>query len=131
MLFRLAIIRAVVVDVPMGAQYGSEKSNLNIRKVVGEFPRRHLVNLLKRTFYNYYLREWNVASFELPLGLLLFFWGLGFGVTSWISASAAGVPATTGQVMLSAVPVILGFQLILAFLNYDVSSVPRRPRQLD
>ena len=131
MLFRLAIIRAVVVDVPMSATYGVEKSNLNIRKVIREFPQRHLINLLKRTFYNYYLREWNVASFELPLGLILFFWGVGFGVTSWSTAAAAGVPATTGQVMLSAVPVILGFQLMLAFLNYDVSSVPRRPRQLD
>ena len=131
MLFRLSIIRAVVVDVPMSAQYGLEKSNLNIKKVIREFPQRHFVNLLKRTFYNYYLREWNVASFELPLGLLLFFWGVGFGVTSWVSASAQGVAATTGQVMLSAVPVILGFQLILAFLNYDVSSVPRRPRQKD
>lgn len=131
MLFRLAIIRAVVVDVPMSATYGVEKSNLNIRKVIREFPQRHLINLLKRTFYNYYLREWNVASFELPLGLILFFWGIGFGVTSWSTAAAAGVPATTGQVMLSAVPVILGFQLMLAFLNYDVSSVPRRPRQLD
>lgn len=131
MLFRLAIIRAVVVDVPMSAQYGNEKSNLNISKVIWEFPYRYLVNLTKRTFYNYYLREWNVASFELPLGLIMFFFGLAFGITSWISASSMGVPATTGQVMLSAVPVILGFQLVLAFLNYDVASVPRRPRQLD
>ena len=73
MLFRLAIIRAVVIDVTMSAQYGVEKSNLNIKKVLSEFPQRHFVNLLKRTFYNYYLREWNVASFELPLGLILFF----------------------------------------------------------
>lgn len=131
MLFRLAIIRAVVVDVPMPAQYGAEKSNLNIRKVIVEFPHRHAVNLFKRTFYNYYLREWNIATFELPLGLLLFWFGFGFGISSWITASAAGVPATTGQVMLSAVPVILGTQLILAFLNYDVAAVPRRPRQLD
>lgn len=131
MLFRLSIIRAVVVDVPMPAQYGAEKSNLNIRKVMFEFPHRHFVNLLKRTFYNYYLREWNIATFELPLGLGLFWFGLGFGVASWASAAAAGVPATTGQVMLSAVPLLLGTQLILAFLNYDVAAVPRRPRQLD
>jgi glycosyltransferase involved in cell wall biosynthesis len=131
MLFRLSIIRAVVVDVPMPAQYGAEKSNLNIRKVMVEFPHRHFVNLLKRTFYNYYLREWNIATFELPLGLGLFWFGLGFGVSSWVSASAAGVPATTGQVMLSAVPLLLGTQLVLAFLNYDVAAVPRRPRQLD
>ena len=96
-----------------------------------EFPHRHFVNLLKRTFYNYYLREWNIATFELPLGLGLFWFGLGFGISSWASASAAGVAATTGQVMLSAVPLLLGTQLILAFLNYDVAAVPRRPRQLD
>jgi dolichol-phosphate mannosyltransferase len=131
MLFRLAIIRAVVVDVPMPAQYGLEKSNLNIRRVIFEFPYRHTVNLWKRTFYNYYLREWNVASFELPAGFLLLGFGVSFGVSSWAQASAAGVAATTGQVMLSAVPVILGAQLLLAFLSYDVSSEPRRPRQFD
>jgi dolichol-phosphate mannosyltransferase len=131
MLFRLAIIRAVVVDVPMPAQYGAERSNLNIRRVIFEFPYRHTVNLWKRTFYNYYLREWNVASFELPAGFLLLGFGLSFGVSSWAQASAAGVAATTGQVMLSAVPVILGAQLLLAFLSYDVSSEPRRPRQFD
>ena len=131
MLFRLAIIRAVVVDVPMAAQYGVEKSNLNIRRVIFEFPYRHTVNALKRTFYNYYLREWNVASFELPLGFALLIFGTSFGISSWAQASAAGVAATTGQVMLSAVPVILGAQLLLAFLSYDVSSEPRRPRQFD
>ena len=131
MLFRLAIIRAVVVDVPMAAKYGVEKSNLNIRRVIFEFPYRHTVNALKRTFYNYYLREWNVASFELPLGFALLIFGTSFGISSWAQASAAGVAATTGQVMLSAVPVILGAQLLLAFLSYDVSSEPRRPRQFD
>lgn len=131
MLFRLSIIRAVVVDVPMPAQYGVEKSNLNIRRVILEFPHRHFVNMLKRTFYNYYLREWNIASFELPVGFLLFWFGFVFGIASWVGSAAEGVPATTGQVMLSAVPIILGTQLMLAFLSYDVAAVPRRPRQLD
>jgi glycosyltransferase involved in cell wall biosynthesis len=125
MLFRLSVIGAVVVDVPMASIYGAEKSHLNIRKVIWQFPKRHTVNLLKRIFYNYYLREWNVASIELPLGLLLFIGGIGLGAASWTSASAAGLPATSGQVMLAAVPIILGFQLILAFVSYDVSSTPR------
>lgn len=125
MLFRLSVIGAVVVDVPMAAIYGAEKSHLNIRKVIWQFPKRHTVNLLKRIFYNYYLREWNVASIELPLGLILFIGGIGLGAASWTSASAAGLPATSGQVMLAAVPIILGFQLILAFVSYDVSSTPR------
>ena len=131
MLFRLSIIKAVIKDVPMPAKYGSEKSNLNIRKVIFEFPYRHAVNHLKRIFYSYYLREWSVASIELPLGLFLSIGGLVAGINFWIQSAATGVAATVGQVMLSAVPLILGFQLILAFLSYDVSTEPKSPRQLD
>ena len=125
MLFRLSVVGAVVVDVSMPSIYGSERSHLNIRRVIWQFPRRHTANLLKRIFYNYYLREWNVASIELPLGLLLFFGGVGLGIISWSAASAAGLPATSGQVMLASVPMILGFQLILAFISYDVSATPK------
>ena len=69
LLFRLSIVNAVVMDVPMVSVYGEEKSNLKIRKVIFEFPWGHNVNFLKRIFYKYYLREWSVASFELPVGL--------------------------------------------------------------
>ena len=126
MLFRLAIIKAVVNDIPMPASYNTEKSNLNIRKVIFEFPRRHAINHMKRLFYSYYLREWSPASFEFPIGLILFFGGLIAGINFWITSAAVGVPATVGQVMLSAVPMILGFQLLLAFLSYDVSREPEK-----
>lgn len=131
LLFRLAIIRAVVLDIPIAARYGAEQSNLRLRHVVGEFLWRHTVNLHKRVFYRYYLREWSVASLELPLGLVLFIGGLAAGVGFWVSSAGSGIPATTGQVMLSALPMILGFQLLLAFLSYDIAAEPKRPRQLD
>ena len=126
MLFRLSLIRAVVLDVPMQAIYGSEKSNLKIRRILLEFPRRHAVNTVKRIFYNYYLREWNVASLELPAGIIAIVFGIIYGTSTWARLGALGVPATSGQTLLAAVPIILGFQLLLSFLNYDVSSVPRR-----
>jgi dolichol-phosphate mannosyltransferase len=129
MLFRLSIVNCVVVDVPMTASYGEERSNLKIRKVVFEFPWRHSVNFLKRIFYRYYLREWSVGSFELPLGLLLLIFGAYFGWSSFLAASAAGLPTTAGQVTASAVAVILGFQLLLSFLSYDIQAEPRIPRQ--
>ena len=131
MLFRLAIIKAVVADVPMPASYGSEKSNLNIPKVLFEFPTRYGSNHLKRIFYLYYLREWSAASFELPIGLLLSVGGLFSGINFWIRGLEMGMPATVGQVMISAVPLILGFQLILAFVSSDISSEPSRPKHLD
>jgi glycosyltransferase involved in cell wall biosynthesis len=129
LLFRLSIVNAVVVDVPMEAVYGEEKSNLKIRKVLVEFPWRHTVNLWKRIFYKFYLREWSVASFELPLGLLFTVFGAWFGLSRYFEAAAAGRATTAGQVTLSAVALILGVQLLLSFLSYDVQSEPRVPRQ--
>ena len=128
-LFRLNIANCVVADVPMAAVYGSEKSNMSILKVMFEFPWRHTVNLWKRIFYRYYLREWNVGSFELPLGVFLVVFGAWFGLSSFLNASAAGVATTAGQVTGSAVALILGVQLLLSFLSYDVQSEPRIPRQ--
>ena len=129
LLFRLSIINAVVADVPMRAVYGEEKSHLKIRKVLLEFPYRHNVNLLKRIFYRYYLREWSIASIELPVGLGLTIFGTWFGLASYFAASSAGQATTAGQVTLSAVAIILGVQLLLSFLAYDVQSEPRVPRQ--
>lgn len=129
LLFRLSIVNAVVVDVPMEAVYGEEKSNLKIRKVLVEFPWRHTVNLWKRIFYKFYLREWSVASFELPLGVVFTVFGAWFGLSRYFEAAAAGRATTAGQVTLSAVALILGVQLLLSFLSYDVQSEPRVPRQ--
>ncbi len=129
LLFRLSITNAVVVDVPMEAVYGDEKSNLKIRKVLVEFPWRHTVNLWKRVFYKYYLREWSVASFELPLGVGFTVFGVWFGLARYFEAAEAGRATTAGQVTLSAVALILGVQLLLSFLSYDVQSEPRVPRQ--
>lgn len=127
MLFRLNTLRAVAVDVPMHAKYGDEVSNLKITKVFGEFLAKNMRNFLKRIFYNYYLRDMSLASFELPLGTALFLFGGFYGVTNWIRSAHAGVAASSGTVMLAAMPIILGVQLILAFIGYDVSSTPKRP----
>lgn len=127
MLFRLNILGAVVADVPMDAVYGDEVSNLKISKVVTEFFGKHMRNFGKRIFYNYYLRNMSVASIELPLGIVLSLFGATYGLAHWISSARDGVETPAGTVMLAALPVIMGVQLILAFLAHDVASVPRRP----
>jgi glycosyltransferase involved in cell wall biosynthesis len=129
LLFRLGILRAVVCDVPMPAVYQGERSNLSALRVVPTFLRGHLVNTAKRVFYAYFLRNFNVASIELVAGSALVAFGVGFGGWAWAQGSLRGVPATSGTVMLSALPVILGVQLLLAFLGYDLQNVPRDPLQ--
>ncbi len=125
LLFRLGTLRAVVCDVPMAARYGDEESSLRIGRVAGEFAWRHAVNTVKRIFYTYYLRNFNIASIEIALGLPLLLFGTWVGVTRWIEGTEQNVPQTSGTVMLAALPVIIGMQLVLAFLSYDLGNVPR------
>ena len=127
MLFRLNTLRAVVVDVPMDAFYGDEESNLKITKVLPEFLSKHIRNTFKRIFYNYYLRDLSLASFELPLGQCLSIFGLIFGAYRWWHVMETGVAATAGTVMLSALPLILGVQFLLAFLGADIANQPQKP----
>ena len=126
-LFRLNILRAVVVDIPMNAKYGDEISGLKISKIAGEFFIKHVRNFWKRIFYNYYLRDMSLASIELPVGLIMFLFGLLFGAYHWLHSISLGQPSSSGTVMLSALPVIVGLQLLLAFLGHDIRSVPSRP----
>lgn len=128
MLFRLSVMKAVVQDMPMQSTYGNEKSNLKIRRVLPNFLYRHFVNFHKRVFYTYYLREINIASLELPIGVMSFIGGLIFGFTKLLE-SYDGEVTTSGEVMLAAVPIILGLQLLLAFLSYDITNMPKVPRQ--
>jgi dolichol-phosphate mannosyltransferase len=126
-LFRLNTLRAVAVDIPMDAKYGDEVSNLKISKIIGEFLGKHARNFSKRIFYNYYLRDMSLASIELPVGLVLFFCGLIYGGYHWANSFQVGIQTPAGTVMLAAMPVMMGLQLILAFFSSDISAVPRRP----
>lgn len=126
-LFRLSTLRAVTIDIPMEAKYGDEVSNLKISKIIAEFFIKHLRNFFKRIFYNYYLRDMSLASIELPLGLILFGFGSIYGCCHWIRSAHLDTPTPAGTIMLSAISILIGLQLILAFLSYDISSLPKRP----
>jgi len=124
-LFRLYIQRAKVIDIPMDAKYSNEVSGLRISKILGEFFLKHLKNFFKRIFYCYYLRDLSLASIELPIGITLFAFGSIFGLWNWSASFYDGIPAASGTIMLSALPVLMGLQLVLSFLAYDINSTPR------
>jgi len=127
LLFRLGTERAVVRDVPMRAAYGDETSSLSVGRSAGEFLWKNLRNLGKRIFYGYFLRSFNIASVELVLGLVLLAFGAWVGLNHWAESARTGEPATAGTVMLAALPVMIGVQLLLAFLGFDMQNVPRQP----
>lgn len=129
MLFRLYTIRAVVRDVPMRALYADEKSSLRVGRAALEFPAKYLRNAVKRFFYSYYLRDFNAGTMQFLLGLVIGGAGAVFGVARWLESVATGVPATAGSVMVAALPVLVGVQLWLAALHYDILNIPREPLQ--
>ena len=127
MLFRLYTVRAVVRDVPLRARYAGESSNLRIGRVLRDFPGKYVSAMLKRIFYSYFLRDFNAGTLQLASGLLLLSLGTAYGVTKWINSSVSGFPTTSGAVMLAALPVLVGVQLLLGALQFDIQNVPRTP----
>jgi dolichol-phosphate mannosyltransferase len=127
MLCQLGLLRAVVRDVPIAARYGHETSGLSVTNALVRFSAKHSANTVRRIFYNYFLRDFSIASVELALGVPLIAFGAIFGTAQWVEWSSRGVGAYAGTVMLAALPIILGVQLLLAFLSFDAARVPRDP----
>lgn len=127
MLFHLRMIDAVVLDMPITAKYDGEFSSLRWWKVLPGFAIWNIRNTLVRFFYSYLIRDFSLATLMLLSGSLLLTFGSIFGVIQWIRSISTGVSASAGTVMLAGLPVITGLQLLLGFLGYDISSVPRTP----
>lgn len=127
MLYQLGQLRAVVCDMPMRAIYGDEPSSLRPLRTIVPFLAGHLRNTVRRLLYSYFLRGFSPASVELLLAPLLLFCGTLWGIAAWRESAASGVPATAGQVMLAALPIVLGVQLLLSWLHFDVAAEPRQP----
>ena len=127
MLCNLRLVGACVIDVPMTAVYADEKSSLKWWKTIPPFLRRHARNLRRRIVQLYFVRDFNIATLQLLTGVPLLLFGVIFGATAWRESIVTGVTASAGSVMLAALPVLVGIQLILAFLHYDISSVPSYP----
>ncbi|HUH57405.1 MAG TPA: glycosyltransferase family 2 protein [Pseudomonadales bacterium] len=127
MLFRLNTVRAVVRDIPMDAVYEDEESNLKITTVLPEFLKSNLSRMFRRYGYNYWLRDFNIASIYSVLGTLLVCMGSIFGLSHWLESTLTGELSSSGTVMLAALPIILGVQFLIAFLQHDMSNIPTEP----
>jgi glycosyltransferase involved in cell wall biosynthesis len=130
MLFRLNTLRAVVIDIPMQSKYENEISNLSVFRSLIEFSFKHLNNFFKRIFYNYFLRDFHLASVEWILGPILLCYGMIFGIIKWLESISLNTSATAGTVMLAALPIMIGLQLLLSALSFDIDNKPSIPLHL-
>ncbi len=128
MLIELNILRAATADVEMPARYGSEVSSLRVSRVLATFPGLLVRGLARRFYWRYLIEEFTVVSVCVLVGVPLLLFGGAFGAMRWINTVGTGVPATAGTVFVAALPIILGFQLLLAAVLLDVLSSPTRKR---
>ena len=126
-LVELGILRAVVVDVPMTARYGDEVSSLSVPRTLFEFPPRLLKGLVRRLFWRYFVHDFSAVSVFLLLGVPLFLLGTFFGCYWYWYYATRGEFAPAGIVMLAAMPILLGVQLVLQAIVLDIQNVPRVP----
>lgn len=123
MLFRLNLLSARVVDIPMRAIYADEVSNLSFSKEASRFARGHSKNFLKRIWYNYFLRNFSVASLELVVGTALLLSGIVYALLNYGGAE----PASPGTVTVASMLFLVGILLLLSFLNFDIRRTPSTP----
>jgi len=117
---------AVIQEIPMKARYGDEISGLSVRKTLFEFPPKLLWAFIRRIFLKYYLFDFNIASVYLLFGMPLFWAGVIYGGVNYIKYGSSHVPAPTGTVVIPTLLIVLGFQLLLSAVNYDINNYPKR-----
>ncbi len=128
MLIALGILGAVVLDVPIPARYGSEKSHLRIGRTLFEFPIQMSLGLMRRIWFQKILYSLTMEALLGIFGGLFFFVGVAYGVYGFTKFTLIGhVPSPTGVVMTAALLMLFGFQMILNAILLDIQSVPYSP----
>ncbi|MFI5303693.1 MAG: glycosyltransferase family 2 protein [Nitrospiria bacterium] len=125
MLVQLNIFNARVKDVAIPARYGNEKSSMKLYKIALSFPYFLFNRFWYRFYQKYILRDFSPIALFFLAGLPLFLWGLGFGIHIWFRSFTTNTIATTGTVMLSVLPFIIGFELLLQGIILDINETPR------
>lgn len=114
-----------VKDVAIPARYGEEESDLNPFKISVTFPFLLFMRYLRRLYHKYILRDFSPIALFMIVGFILFAWGFVFGLYLWVKSNLTGHPTPTGTIMLSLLPLILGFQLLLQGIVLDIQETPK------
>ena len=127
MLYYLGLLRAVVLDIPIFSHYGGVHSNLRIRSILLPFLSAHIVRFCRRIALNYFVRDFSFGSLCLIAGVPLFLFGFFYGLVNWILHAANDEATPTGTIMIVALSLLFGMQLILFFFSADIAGEPKLP----
>lgn len=125
LLSQLYFEKTAIKDVAMPARYGEEKSSMKIWQMPFVFGSRLTGTFIKRIVKEYFLYDFNIGSVYLLFGFPLFMFGLIFGIAEWIYYASINTFAPTGTIMIVTLSIILGFQLLLQAIQYDIINAPK------
>lgn len=125
MIIQLGIRRLQLKEVPMEAIYNDEQSSMSLLTVLFSFPGKIFKGLVKRTFLQYFVYDFNMASVYLLLGVPMLVWGSLFGAYRWYLGVTEGLINNTGVVMLAILPLIIGVQFLLQAISIDINNAPK------
>jgi len=118
-------INGRIKDISMPAIYGEEKSSMKVWKMPLIFSKKLISLFFKRIIKQYFLFDFNIASLYIVVGLPLFLFGVIYGLFEWWFYSSQDLYAPTGTIMLVSLSIILGFQLLLQAIQYDIFNAPK------
>jgi len=125
MLINLNIFDARVCDVAMPSRYGTERSSMRLGRILCSFPFHLFRGYWHRFYRKHVLRDFSPVALFMLTGLPLLAWGTGFGVYTWGQSWLRNQFASTGTVMLSVLPFLVGFELVLQALVLEIRDTPR------
>jgi hypothetical protein len=82
--------------------------------------------LVRRLFWRYFVYDFTALSVFVAIGVPALLGGVIYGCKVWYELPADAY-ASSGQVMLAAMPIILGVQLLLQAIVLDIANIPRTP----
>jgi dolichol-phosphate mannosyltransferase len=129
-LCELGLKRANIAEIEMTTIYGEESSSLSIPRTLLSFPPKLFRLFVRRLLLQYFIFDINLGSLYILLGFLLSGFGSTLAAFEWVQSFLTHLPRTTGTVMLAVLPFLMGFQLLLNALLYDVQFGPKSSREL-
>lgn len=114
-----------IKDIAMPAIYGDEKSSMSVWKMPFVFFPKLVKTFINRLFKSYFVHDFNISSIYILLGIPLFLFGLIYGIYNWWFYSSQAVFAPTGTIMLVTLTSMIGFQLLLQAVHYDILKAPK------
>lgn len=125
LLINMSIMNASIKDEPVPAIYGDETSTIPFFRTAWRALRVLWNGFWRRIFHKYVVVNFHPIALFLFGGIVLSIIGIAFGIYIFAAKVFAGTSPSTGTVMMSALPLILGFQLFLTSIVMDMNNEGR------